>query len=486
MSGRTPTRVAWALAGLALGLLAASAAYRFGDAGQAVFAVALTLMFSVVGALIASRHPGNAIGWIFLAVAVATGLGGVAGAYADHWLSGDGGSQALGETAAWYATLSWIPFILVPCTFLLLLFPDGRLPSRRWRWVAWCAGAGIVGGLLTSGVKPGPLEDYPQLDNPYGIDSALLDPLTGLAVLTLVIGIVGSSASLVVRFRRARGELRDQIKWLALAGAFAGLIVPIAAAGSELWGDIGTNIASMLGVLSLPLAAAIAILRHRLYDIDVVINRTLVYGALTATLGGTYLGLVRADRAGGGPVRSCDRRLDARCRGAVPARPCAHPSRRGPPLLPPPLRRGADTRGVRRATCATSSISRRWRTTCAGSCATPSRPPISRCGCGERLVTIRGRMSRRKEREMTGLIRTFRRGLRRAPAQERGAATPPRGSRRRCRAGRHRAQRPAARLPAERERGGRHRGARARLAGARASSRPRASSSRSRSSARAS
>jgi hypothetical protein len=185
-----------------------------------------------------------------------------------------------------------MPFILVPCTFLVLLFPDGRLPSRRWRWVAWCAGAGIVGGFVTSGLKPGPLEDYPQLENPYGIESALLDPLTGLAVLTLLIGIVGSSASLVVRFRRSRGELRDQIKWLALAGAFAGLSVPIAVAGSGLWGQVGTNIVSMLGVLSLPLAAAIAILRHRLYDIDVVINRTLVYGALTATLGGTYLALV--------------------------------------------------------------------------------------------------------------------------------------------------------------------------------------------------
>jgi hypothetical protein len=292
MSRRPPTRLAWALAGLALGLLAASSAFRFGDAGQGVFVVALTLMFSVVGALIASRHPDNAIGWIFLAVAVATGLGGVAGAYAEHWLGGGGGSRTLGETAAWYATLSWIPFILVPCTFLLLLFPDGRLPSRRWRSVAWCAGAGIVGGLLTSGLKPGPLEDYPQLENPYGIESALIDPLTGLAALTLLIGIVGSSASLVVRFRRARGELREQIKWLALAGAFAGLSVPIAVAGYGLWGDIGTNSLSMLGVLSLPLAAAIAILRHRLYDIDVVINRTLVYGALTATLGGTYLALV--------------------------------------------------------------------------------------------------------------------------------------------------------------------------------------------------
>jgi hypothetical protein len=292
MSGRAPTRLAWALAGLALGLLAASSATNLGGLDESVLVVALAITFSVVGALIASRHPGNAIGWIFLAVAVATGLGGVAGAYADHWLGGGGGSQTLGETAAWYATLSWIPFILVPCTFLLLLFPDGRLLSRRWRWVAWCAGAGIVGGLLTSALQPGPLEDYPQLENPYGIESALLDPLTGLAFLTLLIAIVGSSASLVVRFRRARGQLRHQIKWLALAGAFAGLIVPIATAGSELWGELATNVASMLGVLALPLAAAIAILRHRLYDIDVVINRTLVYGALTATLGGTYLALV--------------------------------------------------------------------------------------------------------------------------------------------------------------------------------------------------
>jgi hypothetical protein len=289
---RAPTRVAWALAGLTLALLATSWAVRLGGADASVLVVVLALTFSVVGALIASRHPGNAIGWIFLAVAVSTGLGGAAAAYAEHWLGGGGGSRPLGETAAWYVSLSWIPFILVPCTFLLLLFPDGRLPSRRWRWVAWCAGVGIVGGFVTAGLQPGPLEDYPQLENPYGIESALLDPLNGLAFLTILIGIAGSSASLVVRFRRSRGELRHQIKWLALAGALAGLIVPIAVAGSELWGQAVTNIASMLGVLSLPLAAGIAILRHRLYDIDVVINRTLVYGALTATLGGTYLALV--------------------------------------------------------------------------------------------------------------------------------------------------------------------------------------------------
>ena len=130
MSGRASTRLAWALAGLTLALLAASWAFRLDGAGTSVLVVALALTFSVVGAMIASRHPGNAIGWILLAVAGAIGLAGMAGAYAEHWLGGGRGSQVLGETAAWYVSLAWIPFILVPCTFLLLLFPDGRLSSR--------------------------------------------------------------------------------------------------------------------------------------------------------------------------------------------------------------------------------------------------------------------------------------------------------------------------------------------------------------------
>ena len=291
-SGRTPTSLAWASAALTLGLVVCGAVVDFREFGLSAVVVALALVFAAVGALIASRHPANAIGWIFLAVALATGLGSLASAYADRWVDGGGGSRTLGETAAWYGNISWVPFILVPCTFLLLLFPDGRLPSRRWRWVAWCAGAGIVGVFVTEGLWPGPIADHPEVENPYGLESALLGPLEGLALLVLLIGIVGSSASLIVRFRRARGELRHQIKWLALAGAVAGLSVTIASAGVDQWGSTATNLASMAGVLTLPLAAAIAILRHRLYDIDVVINRTLVYGALTATLAATYLALV--------------------------------------------------------------------------------------------------------------------------------------------------------------------------------------------------
>jgi hypothetical protein len=216
------------------------------------------------------------------------------GSYAFVLVAGvSEGSRRLGELAGWYGTLSWIPFILVPCTFVLLLFPDGHLLSPRWRWVAWCAAAGIAGVFVTTGIAPGPLEDQPTLDNPFGVDSALIEPLTGLSVLLIAIGMVGSAASAVVRFRRAHGERRQQMKWLALAGTVVAVTVPVSVLGSDtLWDDRVVNIACMVAVLGLPIAAGIAILRHRLYDIDVVINRTLVYGALTATLGAAYLVLV--------------------------------------------------------------------------------------------------------------------------------------------------------------------------------------------------
>jgi MFS family permease len=295
---RPTARTTWtarALGLLAVGLLVAGRWLSgVGDVGSDLFISAIAIVFSAVGVLVASRLPGNATGWLFIGVGVATGLGTLAGSYADAWVAGGyDGSRRLGETAAWYGTLSWIPFILVPCTFVLLLFPDGRLLSPRWRWVAWCAGAGVAGVFITTGLAPGPLEDQPQLDNPFGIDTPLLAPLTGLAVLLLVIGMAGSAASAVARFRHAHGERRQQMKWLALAGTVVAVTVPVATAGSDvLWGDTAVNIACMLAVLGLPIAAGIAILRHRLYDIDVVINRTLVYGGLTATLAAAYLALV--------------------------------------------------------------------------------------------------------------------------------------------------------------------------------------------------
>ncbi len=145
---------------------------------------------------------------------------------------------------------------------------------------------------MTQGLTPGKLEDYPHLTNPYGVTSPLLGPLTALSAFLILAGIAGSAVSLVLRFRRATGQRRQQIKWLALAGAVAAVTIPIGTLGYDVWGATASNIAMMLSILGLPVAAGVAILRYRLYDIDVVINRTLVYGALTATLAGTYLGSV--------------------------------------------------------------------------------------------------------------------------------------------------------------------------------------------------
>ena len=184
-----------------------------------------------------------------------------------------------------------MPFILVPTTFLLLLFPDGRLLSPRWRLVGWCAGVGIAGSFVLTGLHPGPIYDYPGVTNPYGVDSIVLDVLEGLAALAVVVGVFGSAVSLILRFRRSSGEQRQQIKWLAFAGAIAALTLTIATALYDVVGETTANSAIMLSVLGLPAATGVAILRHRLYEIDVVINRTLVYATLTAGLAAIYAGV---------------------------------------------------------------------------------------------------------------------------------------------------------------------------------------------------
>jgi hypothetical protein len=252
-------------------------------------AAAIVVGFAVVGVLVASRHPGNPIGWLFCGIAVTGSLMSLSRGTAEFWLDGRGAPEMLGETAAWYGDVAWIPVILPAATFLLLLFPNGRLPSPRWRAVAWCAGVGMALFFAADSVSPGPLADFPQVSNPYAVDNAVLEPVEGVAGLLLLVAIVGSPLSLVIRFRRAGREQRQQIKWLALAGGVAAAIFVVAIAGYEVWTATVADSAIMLSIVALPVAAGVAILRHRLYDIDLVINRTLVYGALTAALAGAYL-----------------------------------------------------------------------------------------------------------------------------------------------------------------------------------------------------
>jgi hypothetical protein len=297
MSGRAAARLAWSLAALAALLFAAGVALSLASVGlrtKATWALvpAIIAGFSIVGVLIASRQPRNPIGWLFCGIGVAGSLMSLSRGYAEFWLDGQAASTTLGETAIWYSDVSWAPVMLPAATFLLLLFPDGRLLSRRWRPVAWCAGLGIALVFAADSFDPGPLPDFPQVANPYGVESPMIDVLTPIGLLLLLVALVGSPLSLVLRFRRAGYEQRQQIKWLALAGAVAAVTFVVAFVGYDLWTAPVADGAIMLTVLALPVAAGIAILRYRLYDIDLVINRTLVYGALTATLAAAYVGTV--------------------------------------------------------------------------------------------------------------------------------------------------------------------------------------------------
>ena len=294
MIGRLVRVLPWALIALALFLLVAAQVLAISDGsslglGAGVFIWAIAVVFGVTGGLIASRHPRNPIGWLFLVASVSAGVGNLAGAYAEHYVATGNGPAELAGAAAQYGELSWMPFILLPSTFLLALFPDGHLVSRRWRPVAWISAIGMAGGFVVEGLHAGPISDHPQLTNPFGVDSPFLSPLDGLSLLLIGIGMIGSSISLIVRFRRSHGEQRQQIKWLALAGVVAVVTISIATPAYDLLGSDLANALMMSAVMGLPTAAAIAILRYRLYDIDVVINRALVYGALTALLAGTYL-----------------------------------------------------------------------------------------------------------------------------------------------------------------------------------------------------
>lgn len=279
--------VAMKLAGYIVALAAGALELQVGD----LFTLSITIAFAVLGALVATRHPRNAIGWIFLGVAVSTGFAGLGHGLVVNALQTDSHPGGLMGAAAAYSDASWVPFILVPASVLLLLFPTGGLPSRRWRPVAWCAYGGIFLALLTGFLNPDG-GDFPTARNPVGVDGSAIDALTGLGFLLLAVGMIGSAISLVVRFRRSRGVERQQIKWLAAAGALVVVVFPIMLVLYDTVGAAAADSAIMLTVLTVPLAAGIAMLRYRLYDIDVVVNRALVYGALTATLAGAYLASV--------------------------------------------------------------------------------------------------------------------------------------------------------------------------------------------------
>jgi hypothetical protein len=301
--GRRASLVPWALFGVSailgftgLGLKAAgSSIVTWHFAANDLIAMMIFFVCGFVGALVASRLPENPIGWIFIGFVVALGASSVAGGYAT--LSVDHGRRhGLVPWAAAYDSDVFVVFLGV-LLFSLLLFPNGKLAGRRWRGVVWTGSIALA--LITTGVlfENAKLNDYPQIQNPMAIHSPVFKWIFVPGFLLFIASLVAAAASIVVRFRRARGVERQQLTVLMASGTLAALgFVVSAALQSVVSQDLGTAI-TLLSILAVPVGIGIAMLRYRLYEIDRVISRTLVYAALTVILGAAYAGLVLAGQA---------------------------------------------------------------------------------------------------------------------------------------------------------------------------------------------
>ena len=257
--------------------------------------------FAVVGALLVAKRSTNLIGWIMAAIAFMVAIFNAGGAYATYVMVTRGQPDALAVVGAWTANCYWFVMLALALFYLPMLFPDGRLLSRRWLPVAVVAGIAASGFVLPRAFMDTlPLNEAPgyEIDNPIGIEGVgSVENLPIFGVLLnglLVIAFVGTAASVVVRFRRSRGVERLQMKWFVYVSVvFVGgsiLTSVIGVATGLRWLEQFSFVLSMVALVGLPIAVGIAILRYRLYDIDVVINRTLVYGLLTLLLALMYFG----------------------------------------------------------------------------------------------------------------------------------------------------------------------------------------------------
>jgi uncharacterized membrane protein YidH (DUF202 family) len=252
-------------------------------------------VFLPVGAVVAARHPGNPVGWLFIALGMSEVLSVAFQEYAVVSLLWHPGSLPGGEGASWLTSWVWVPGLsLFP--FLVLLFPTGHLPSPRWRWLAWVAALNTV--LVTAaGISLWPFRGPRLLRSPELLEEAGLATQVVTVVFPIVLAsLVASLASVIVRFRRSRGEERQQLKWIALAAAIGAFGIVLSELFDDMLGIDGTPFEAAIEGLGGPwliaVAAGVAILRYRLYDIDLIINRTLVYGSLTAILAAAYFGVV--------------------------------------------------------------------------------------------------------------------------------------------------------------------------------------------------
>ena len=310
MSGRAVRAISWVVVPLVvvltLGQIYLSALNRAGDAPGAAGIVVSTLPdllalgLLALGLLVAHRRPANPVGWIIAGTVVTVGLSDFVESYAVYALYTDPGSLPGGETMALVSSWIFIPALFAAPSMLFLLFPDGKLVSRRWIPVFWVVILTTCAAITTSIFQP-VLNDPPfeGVVNPLGFapPQALLAPLSYIGWPGMAASFLVAAFAMILRLRRSHGVERQQLKWLAAAAA----ILPLGSVSGVVLYYLGyDSIAGFLAVFSIVpifLAAGYAILRYRLYDIDLIINRTLVYGSLTATLVALYFGGVATTQA---------------------------------------------------------------------------------------------------------------------------------------------------------------------------------------------
>jgi hypothetical protein len=329
MSTRATAWLAWSLwllcvvlicSGLLLYFLASPIQQTETPPALTVLFRVLSLAFPTVGALVAWRRPENPIGWIFCGAGLLSGMQGFASGYADYAQFGYPGSLPGGEFTAWVSSWIGIPVVPLAGALLVLLFPNGKLLSKNWRIVVWMAICGSAMLALWAALGPGPLSFQPTFDNPLGLGGAIgklgpsesgplfdqpsfsrpagteitfagvVEILGRVGIFVVLVSWLFAVAAMITRMDQARGAERQQLKWFVYGVAL--LVIGFLAA---FLGFGLHSVAWFLGIAAfnfLPIAAGIAILRYRLYDIDVVINRTLVYGSLSALLALMYVGSI--------------------------------------------------------------------------------------------------------------------------------------------------------------------------------------------------
>ena len=293
----TAPRLAWALCCVALALVLTGPASLVISRDQAwIFSLsfgAVQVSTAVVGAVVASRLPRNAIGWILLGMGVGLGVSASGTAYGSLGILTTRGPLPLDEWAVWIGEWLFVPVVYGGVAALLLLFPDGRFLSRRWRVLGIASAVIVACATAVDAFVPGPMEDVDAIDNPAGATGWLADAITSVqgVVDVLALPVFGCAiAALVVRFRRSTGTERQQLKWISVSLVFVGVSLGLTA-GAPVLGE-ATFFLALFSLAVMPVATGVAMLRYRLYDIDVVINKSVVLVVLVGFITAVYAVIV--------------------------------------------------------------------------------------------------------------------------------------------------------------------------------------------------